>query len=56
MWSPRGAFDILPLKTTRVTGDVVVVEIDLDLTGLSTGFGLVEPIRQLRLFPAVAVR
>lgn len=48
-----GAFNILPVETTRVTGDVVV---DPDFTGLSTGFGLKGPIRQLRLFPAVAVR
>lgn len=51
-----GAFELLPLGATRVTGDVLIVELDPHLDALSTGFGLAEPIRQLPLFPAVAVR
>ncbi|HEV7285788.1 MAG TPA: hypothetical protein VGN75_13120 [Kaistia sp.] len=51
-----GAFELLPLGATRVAGDVLIVELDPHLDALSTGFGLAEPIRQLPLFPAVAVR
>lgn len=51
-----GAFDLVPLGAMRVTGDVLIVELDPHLDVLSTGFGLADPIRQLPLFPAVAVR
>ena len=51
-----GAFEIVPLGATRVAGDALTVELDPHLDALSTGFGLAKPIRQLPLFPVVAVR
>ncbi len=52
-----GTFDLLPVGDTSATlGDALLVELDPHLDALSTGFGLAEPIRQLPLFPAVAVR
>lgn len=51
-----GAFELVPLGTTRVTGDALTVELDPHLDALSTGFGFTKPIPQLPLFPAVAVQ
>lgn len=52
-----GAFDVLPIGEVRAAGgDVLIVELDPHLDVLSTGFGLAEPVRQLPLFPVVAVR
>lgn len=51
------AFDVLPLGEVRSKcGDMLIVELDPHLDVLSIEFGLVEPVRQLTLFPAVAVR
>lgn len=52
-----GSFDLLPAGEAGVAGgDALIVELDPHLDALSIGFGLAEPIRQLPLFPAIAVR
>jgi hypothetical protein len=52
-----GAFDIVPLAEVQALHhDALIIRLDPHLDLLSTGFGIVEPIRQLPLFPAVAVR
>ncbi|HTE98682.1 MAG TPA: hypothetical protein VK621_08610 [Bradyrhizobium sp.] len=51
------SFDLVSLgEAQSKSGDMLIVELDPHLDVLSTDFGLVEPVRQLTLFPAVAVR
>jgi hypothetical protein len=52
-----GTFDIVPLEEIQIVdADVLIIRLDPHLDVLSVGFGLNEPMRQLPLFPAVAVR
>jgi hypothetical protein len=52
-----GAFSISPLEEIRSpTTDLLMLQLDPHLDILSAEFGLVEQIRQLPLFPALAVR
>jgi DNA-binding transcriptional MerR regulator len=53
---PDGIFSILPVKELRSpASDVLMILLDPHLDILSTEFGLIEPIRQLPLFPARVV-
>jgi DNA-binding transcriptional MerR regulator len=50
-------FEIVDLADARSPAeDALIIRLDPHLDALSTGFGVVEPIRQLPLFPAVVVR
>lgn len=52
-----GSFDIVDPRRLEVSSnDLLVLQLDPHLEILSREFGLVEPIRQLPLFPARAVR
>ncbi len=53
---PEGVFSISPVKELRSpASDTLMILLDPHLDILSTEFGLIEPIRQLPLFPARAV-
>lgn len=52
-----GTFSILAADKIRIgNGDLLILRLDPHLDVLSIGFGLIEPIRQLSLFPLRAVR
>lgn len=52
----EGAFSISPIEEILSPGtDLLILRLDPHLDVLSTEFGLIEPIRQLPLFPARVV-
>jgi hypothetical protein len=54
---PGSTFELLPLGEAKSkSGDMIIVQLDPHLEVLSMSFGLVEPVRQLTLFPVVGVR
>lgn len=54
--SRQGTFNISPIEEVRSPDtDLLIILLDSHLDVLSTEFGLIEPIRQLPLFPARAV-
>jgi len=52
-----GTYDVAEIGGMQpLDRDAVIVHLDPHLDVLSAGFGFAEPIRQLPLFPAVAIR
>jgi hypothetical protein len=52
-----GKFEIVPVATLQaIDEDLLIIRLDPHLDVISGSFRLTEPVRQLPLFPAVAVR
>lgn len=50
-----GVFRLSDRGSTKIAGDCVVIDLEPHLDVLSTEFGVLEPAKQLALFPARAV-